>query len=235
MRGLSEREILPLWERGAGHGPLVRGRALLAAACPELDDDGAAALTVGERDALLIELRERSLGPALVGFVACPECGEPLELELDSRQLRLAAAGGPSPDPREVVVGDERVRFRPLTCGDLGAAAAAANPEAARRTLAELCLLQPAELSEELLVELSTALAKRDPGAEMLVGLTCPECGHAWETVFDIVTFFWSEVTAYARRLLHEVATLAHSFGWRENEILELTPARRRHYLELAS
>jgi hypothetical protein len=69
----------------------------------------------------------------------------------------------------------------------------------------------------------------------MLVGLTCPECGHSWETVFDIVTFLWSEVTAYARRLLHEVATLAHSFGWRESEILELTAARRRHYLELAS
>lgn len=235
MRGLSEREILPLWERGAGHGPLVRGRALLTAACPELDDDGAAALTVGERDALLIELRERSLGPALVGFVACPECGEPLELELDSRQLRLAAGSGPSPDPAEVVVHDERVPFRPLTCGDLDAAAAAADPEAARRTLAELCLLEPAELSEELLAELSAALAQRDPGAEMLVGLTCPECGHAWETMFDIVTFLWSEVTAYARRLLHEVATLAHSFGWRENEILELTPARRRHYLELAS
>jgi hypothetical protein len=235
MRGLSEREILPLWERGAGHGPLGRGRALLAAACPELDERGAAALTIGERDALLLELRERSLGPALVGFVACPECGEPLELELDSRQLRMAAASGPSSEPEEVVVDDERVRFRSLTCGDLDAAAAAGDPEAARRALAELCLLEPAELSQKLLAELSTALAERDPGAEMLVGLTCPECGHVWETVFDIVTFLWSEVTAYARRLLHEVATLAHSFGWRESEILELTAARRRHYLELAS
>ena len=234
MRGLSEREILPLWERGARHGPLGRGRALLAAACPELGDDDAEALTVGQRDALLIKLRERSLGAGLIGFVACPECGEPLELELDSRQLR-AAAGGSSSAPGEIVMGKERVRFRPLTCGDLEVAAATADPEAARRVLAELCLLEPAELSEELLSALSAALAEQDPRAEMLVGLTCPECGHSWETVFDIVTFLWSEVTAYARRLLHEVATLAHSFGWRESEILELTATRRRHYLELAS
>jgi hypothetical protein len=234
MRGLSEREILPLWERGAHRETLGRARALLAAACPELADDDAAALTVGERDALLLELRERSLGPALDGFVACPGCGEPLELELDSRQLRWAADKG-SPTPGEFVVGEERVRFRPLTCGDLEVAAATADPEAARRTLAEQCLLEPAELSDELLTALSAALAERDPGAEMLVALTCPECGLAWETVFDIVTFLWSEVTAYARRLLHEVATLAHSFGWRETEILELTAARRRHYLELAS
>ena len=235
MRGLSEREILPLWERGAGHGPLGRARALLAAACPELDEKGAAALTVGERDALLIELRERSLGPALVGFVACPECGEPLELELDSRQLRRAAASAPPSRPAELVFSEERVRFRPLTCGDLEVVAAAADAEAARRTLAQLCVLEPTDLSEDLIAVLSTALAERDPGAEMLVGLTCPECGCAWETVFDIVTFLWSEVTAYARRLLHEVAALAQSFGWRESEILELTATRRRHYLELAS
>jgi hypothetical protein len=235
MRGLSEREILPLWERGARCGTLGRARALLAAACPELDADAAAALTVGERDALLLELRERSLGPTLAGFVACPECGQPLELELDSRELRRAAAGEGVSARGEFVIGEERLRFRPLTCGDLEVAAAAGDPEAARRTLAEQCVLEPAELSTELLAALATALSERDPGAEMLVGLTCLECGHTWETMFDIVTFLWSEVTAYARRLLHEVATLAHSFGWTESEILELTAVRRRHYLELAS
>jgi hypothetical protein len=235
MRGLSEREILPLWERGGNCGALGRARVLLAAACPELADEDAAALTVGERDALLLELRERSLGPALAGFVACPACGEPLEFELDSRKLRRAAAGQGGSAPGEVVVGEERVRFRPLTCGDLELAAAAGDPESARRTLAEQCVLEPVGLSEELLTALSAALLERDPGAEMLVDLTCPECGHAWEMMFDIVTFLWLEVTAYARRLLHEVATLAHSFGWRESEILELTAVRRRHYLELAS
>lgn len=235
MRGLTEHEILPLWEQGVRCGPLGRARVLLAAACPELADDDAAALTVGERDALLLELRERSLGPALAGFVACPECGEPLELELDSRELRRAATGEGSSAAEEVAAGERRVRFRPLTCGDLDVAAAASDPKTVRRRLAEQCVLEPTEFSEELLTGLSTALAERDPGAEMLVLLTCPECGHVWETVFDIAAFLWSEVIAYARRLLHEVATLAHSFGWSESEILKLPAVRRRQYLELAS
>lgn len=234
MRGLSERDILPLWERGARSGVHGRARALVAAACPELGDEGAAALTVGERDALLLELRERSLGRALPGFVACPECGEPLELELDARELRQVAAAV-RPGEGELTVGDERVRFRPLTCGDLEVAALARDPEEGRRLLAERCVLEPAQLSEDVVAALSTALAERDPGAELLIALTCPECGHEYETAFDIAAFLWTEVTAYARRLLHEVATLADSFGWGEREILELTAVRRRQYLELAS
>jgi hypothetical protein len=236
MRGLTEREILPLWERGARGGPLARARVLLAAACPELAGHEADALTVGARDAALLELRERTLGPRLAGFVACPDCGELLELELDTRELR-AVGDVPAPAAEnELVVDDVRVRFQPLTCGDVEAAATTADADVVRTRLAGRCVEDAdAPLSEEVVAALAEALAARDPQAEILVGLTCPECDHAWQTVFDIGTFLWSEVAAYARRLLHEVATLAHSFGWSETDILELSPARRRHYLELAS
>ena len=41
------------------------------------------------------------------------------------------------------------------------------------------------------------------------------------------------EIQVLARRLLQEVSWLARGYGWNEDEILRLTPARRRAYLEM--
>ena len=54
-----------------------------------------------------------------------------------------------------------------------------------------------------------------------------------WRAVFDIVTFFWSEIEAWACRILREVHILASAYGWCERDILALTSARRQFYLEM--
>jgi hypothetical protein len=38
----------------------------------------------------------------------------------------------------------------------------------------------------------------------------------------------------YARRLLYDVHALASAYGWSEDEVLAVSPARRRCYLEMA-
>ena len=45
----------------------------------------------------------------------------------------------------------------------------------------------------------------------------------------------WAELEAVARRLAMEVHTLASAYGWSESEILSLSDARRRLYLEMVS
>jgi hypothetical protein len=50
--------------------------------------------------------------------------------------------------------------------------------------------------------------------------------------IFDIASFFWTEIAAEAKRLLGEVHILASAYGWREADILSLNPLRRRFYLE---
>ena len=76
-------------------------------------------------------------------------------------------------------------------------------------------------------------MSARDPQAEVLLDLTCPACGASWQTVFDIAAYFWAELTAEAKRLLREVDALARAYGWREVDILALSPGRRQAYLEL--
>jgi hypothetical protein len=89
----------------------------------------------------------------------------------------------------------------------------------------------------ELPIAVGTAIAPRmaeaDPPADVQLALACPQCAHAWEASFDIVSYFWAEIQAWAGRLVREVHSLASAYGWGETEILALSPWRRQAYLEL--
>jgi hypothetical protein len=78
-------------------------------------------------------------------------------------------------------------------------------------------------------------MAEQDPLAEVLLDLHCPECGHQWQMVFDIVSYFWSELSVRARRLLYDVHALAQAYGWRESDILSMSDTRRQFYLGMVT
>jgi hypothetical protein len=134
------------------------------------------------------------------------------------------------------------VQFRLPNSLDVAAIENAASVEAARTALLARCLVSaerdgelvaanqlPAELAGEVAARMSVA----DPQADVRLECTCPACGHAWQAAFDIVSFFWTEISAWAARTLREVHWLASAYGWREADILALSPTRRRLYLEL--
>jgi hypothetical protein len=225
MRELSASEILGVWERGRSRSLPERALELLAAGGhpepPEL-------LPVGERDALLVELRELTFGPSLQAVVECPSCAEPLEIELAGGELRgeRAATG-----PLELDVGGSVVRLRLPTAGDLVAVAAAAGVEAGRRVLLERVVVG-GELDPGLEDAVVERLAEADPGASTELALECPGCGATWSAPFDIVSFLWAELDAFARRLVGDVHALASAYGWTEGDVLALGPARRKAYLE---
>ncbi len=244
MRALTAAELLGVWERGQAEPPVRQALALLAAACPETPPDELARLRIGRRDRLLLELRERTLGPQLVSVAACPACGERLEVELAVRDLLVdQSEDDPSHSPLSVTADGWEVRFRLPHSLDLMALAGSAEPAEARRCLLAACLLEsrspegedtPVEaLSGAVLQAVADAMAEADPQADLELALTCPACSHVWLSLFDIVSFFWTEIDARARVLLHEVHVLASAYNWREADILALSPWRRRAYLEM--
>jgi hypothetical protein len=226
MHELSASEILDLWERGRGKSLPERALELIAAGG---HPQPAASLRVSERDALLVDLRELTFGPSLAAVVACPECAELLEVELRADDLR---GEPPAAEPLELMFGARPIRFRSPTAGDLVAAAAATDVEDGRRIVLERCV--DGELSpehEQLVVE---RMAEADPGAWIELAVECTGCGNQWSAPFDIVSFLWAELDAYARRLIGDVHSLASAYGWRESDVLALSTARRHAYLELA-
>lgn len=243
MRPLSAAELLNTWEQGLGQPPAQRALNLLVAACPDTPHDVLVRLSIGQRDGCLLTLREWMFGSQLASLVACPRCGERLELTFDTAQIRAAPVHEPAEALALEVAGYE-ARFRLPNSLDALVSTSHGDVAAARRALLERCLLEvrrageaivPRDLPPEIVDAVSARMAEDDPQADVRLALECPACDLPWQATFDIVSFFWNEIEAWAYRLLRDVHTLATAYGWREADIVALSPWRRQMYLEMVS
>ena len=89
-------------------------------------------------------------------------------------------------------------------------------------------------MAAEEITALADSMAAADPQANIDIGMTCAGCDHHWACAFDIASFLWREIDAWARRTLRDVHTLARAYAWSEQDILALSPTRRQVYLELS-
>lgn len=241
MRALSVSELLTIWERGLAARPFERALAILSVASPEISPAALARLSIGRRDANLLQLREWAFGSELEILAACPSCRQPLELSMPATALRVSME--PAADlESSLTLGEYEVHYRAPNTEDV-AGCAGLEPLATRQKLFAGCVtlaryqgnLVPAEeLPEEVAEKVVEQIAAIDPQADSRIELTCPECHQRWREVFDIVSFFWAEIDAWARRILREVNVLARAYGWRECDILALSPVRRQIYLAMA-
>jgi hypothetical protein len=239
----SNSDLIALWERGTGEHPVNRALMLLAACSPSESQDELARLSIGTRDARLIEIYERLFGPSLDAFAHCPACNEPLEYMLSTQELTASAASAAPLSPLTLDAGRISLRLRLPDSLDLRAVSACTEPELAAKMLTERCIVEatrggqpvpPADLPPGINQTISSALAAADPGAEMLIDLNCAVCCHPWQVTLDIERFLWSKISATAKRLLRDVHALASAYGWREPDILALSTVRRQTYLEMA-
>jgi hypothetical protein len=240
MYSLSASELLRLWERGLAKQPTERALALLCATSPDIAPEAVAGMSIGRRDALLLRLRERTFGPHLASTASCPHCGERLEFNFTTREIALDAEHYAEEKQFSLAVLGYEVEFRLPTSLDLVAIYASADLYDAQRSLLARCLLCARlaaqevsfdDLPAEVLEAVASEMERCDPQADVQLALDCPQCGHAWQLAFDIVSFFWSEIDAWAQRVLREVHALASAYGWREEEILSLSAWRRQVYL----
>jgi uncharacterized protein YbaR (Trm112 family) len=240
MYSLSASELLRLWERGLANQPVERALALLCATSPDVSPEALARMSIGTRDALLLRLRERTFGPRLSSIVSCPRCRERLEFDFTTEEIAVDAEIDQQVKLFSLSVQGYEVEFRLPSSLDLSVASASAGIDEAQRSLLSRCLLSAQldaqektldELPAEVIQAVLDEMGRRDPQADVQLALSCPQCGHAWQLTFDIVSFFWSEIEAWAQRILREVHALASAYGWREEEILALSAWRRQVYL----
>jgi hypothetical protein len=238
---LSNTAILAAWEAGQAGSPLDRANAVLWYAVPEAQRPELDGWTTGRRDARLLDVYAATFGDQIAGLVACPECGEQLEIALAPDDIR--SPYGTAEEEFELVDADSayRVVFRLPAGADLRASAVYESEGIARRVLLERCIvtveqagvpIPVASLPEPLIVRVGTAMAAHDAQSDVRLDLVCPACAHGWQARFDIADFVWREVAARVRRLINDVHTLALAYGWREADILALPEARRNMYLE---
>ncbi|MGK7911160.1 MAG: hypothetical protein AB4050_06695 [Synechococcus sp.] len=221
---------------------------LLGTACPETSLEALAQLSIGQRDTLLLMLREWLFGSQLVGVATCPKCGDRIELSFQVSDIQ-ATTTIESVREFSLSIDGYEICFRLPNSADLTALPAAnckiPNLDRAVETsqfLLERCLLKivyqgkvkkPDQLPPEVEQKVIEQMALEDPQADVQLNLFCPTCNHQWQSAFDIVSFFWSEIHTWAQRTLREIHALASVYGWRESEILALSPGRRQLYMEI--
>ncbi len=245
MRGLSAQELLYTWEVALRAHSVERAITILEMALPEVPRDELLALSVGQRDARLLSIREATFGSRLDGFAECPACQERLEFAFNVSDIRVLPENRTSAKQvQEVSIEGYSLRYRLPDSSDLAQIVCFQDVMVARDLLLQRCVLQAcqenvevevAALPESVIAILGRHMLESDPQAEVPIDLSCPVCTHNWLVIFDIVPFFWSEICAQAKRLMREVHMLARAYGWNEADILAMSATRRQFYLEMVT
>ena len=240
MRVPVAAELLDLWEAGMAQPTWEWAAAFIRCAFPELDADAVNAMAIGERDTRLIEIREALFGDRLSGCSVCAACGARVEMDLRTSDLRGDSAAVTKES--DFLSGECRVHFRVPTAGDIGEVARETDVQTMRQALLQRCVLvverdgrsaNLSELPDETLDGVIGRMAECDPQADVRFELRCPECGESWSEAFDITSYLRTELDTWAQRTLQDVHRLASAYGWRETEVLAVSPQRRSRYLEM--
>jgi hypothetical protein len=231
---LAAAALLSAWEYGAAEPVRRRALALLSAALP--DQPRLADWSLGKRDHFLLRLRESLFGPRMESVSDCPECGARVEFELDARALQTGYAESAIEVRFEHEGREHAAMLRAPSTADLDAI----SERPSREALLRQCLEWNAgeggpEITPAVFERLNETLAGMDPQALLELDLQCAECGHGWEAAFDIASYVWAEVDAWAIRTLAEVHQIASRYGWSEAEILGMSASRRQIYLRMVT
>jgi hypothetical protein len=240
MQHLTSAALLCAWEAGlAQRDPRARARALLALACPDLGDAERGALPCTTRDRQLLELRTRAFGTRFEGVAECPQCRATLELSFGSADLLSDHPAGAA-QVTELRLEEYTVHFRLPCVDDLdgmdGRPLEVQRAEMLRRLVTESArageVCAAADLPAAVLEAVDAALEDTAP-ALARIDLHCDECGHHWNPPFDPAAYLWTELDAWAERLLWEVHALARAYAWSERDLLSMSPWRRQRYLQM--
>jgi hypothetical protein len=237
----SAAELLNAWEQARCLPLAEAALSLLALTEPEISHEHRAQFSIGRRDAGLLKLRERIFGSSMTGRASCPVCGQPMEMNFTVADVQAA----PPPEVAEQFAMNcdgHEIRFRLPNSGDLAALVPGEDTAIQKQRLMQRCVLSATQnghvfdahqLSESTVNALSERMSELDPQGDVQLALSCPQCSHRWNAPLDLASFVWSEIHAWAVRLLRDVHVLASAYGWREADILAMSQLRREAYLEL--
>jgi hypothetical protein len=211
-------------------------------------------LLIGDRQYLLLKLREVTFGARVEGTLSCPwpRCGARVDIDFTTGDVPVKRCDAVeaafrlelSPEAAfEDAAGVRRrtVVFRLPTGEDqeVLAPVLARNPAEALGGLLERCLVDgaAADLAERLppraRLELERAMEAHAPALDLEMALTCPECGRGFTAPFDLQDFFFGELRTSRDLLYRQVHYLAYHYHWSEREIMEMPRDKRLAYIEV--
>jgi hypothetical protein len=208
---------------------------------PDIDRALLAGLYPIDRDYLLVQVARVTFGDVCYQTLVCPHapCGKRVDLELDLRTLSAEAAEVVAvrrfvlPDGREGVV-------RIATAGDQAELHDLPESELEAHFL-DRCLVttEGCEVNDwrSIPAALRACIVQQSvegaPALDLHLSLVCVECGNAFTYEYDPLRGLMREMLGARAALRHEVHCIASHYHWSEREILDLTRAQRRDYIDM--
>jgi hypothetical protein len=216
-------------------------------------------LLVGDRQYLLLKLREVTFGDGVQDAVNCPwpDCGKKVDIdfslkdipvkELENRvlyhSLRLSLQAAFIDEKGEK---HRKIIFR-LPNGrdqEVLSSLLVENEAMALTKLLERCIQKIGpfknlgtkfihKLNPRARLEIEKHMEKIAPQVELTMDAHCPECGRKFELPFNLQDFFFGELQINQDLLYREVHYLAYHYHWSEGEILQMPRDKRRKYIEI--
>jgi hypothetical protein len=206
VRPLTGADEEALFERGATGSARVSG--FLSRALESVEGlDGAinealvSGMHLGDRDYLLLRIRQIELGDAIHQVVRCPGCGQKVDVDFLISELPVRRLTAPEP-AYSLTLGGVPARVRLPTGADQEAieTLALTNPVAANTLLFSRVVIEydgrkpaPDEVrnwSPAVRAELAAWLDGHAPGPDLFLDLACPHCRSDLSYAFDLYGFF---------------------------------------------
>lgn len=216
-------------------------------------------LLVGDRQFLVLKLRELTFGKKICATIHCPwvDCGSKVDIDFSTKDIPIRESENKGPyytmelSPEASFIGDQGEEYRkvvfrlpngsdqerilPLISQD--------EPYALSKLL-ERCILRIGplknngngfihKLSPKTQVEIQEEMERIAPKVDLTITGDCPNCNREFEFPFDLYHFFLLEMRIGIEQLYKEVHYLAYHYHWSEREIMGMTRGKRHKYIEI--
>ncbi len=215
-------------------------------------------LLTGDRDYLVLKLRQMTFGNRIEAILICPnpDCSEKFDIDFNLENVpikkgiissQVFTTKIPSFKNKK---GNKysNVEFR-LPNGEdqeLLSPIFADDNSSAEDTLFARCInrIDGVKKKDESIARKLSPIAREEiakkmeeiaPQVDLKIDVKCPECGNEFSFDFGIAQFFLDEIKLNVNQLYREVHFLAFYYKWSESEILSMTRRKRRKYIELLS
>ena len=218
-------------------------------------------LSVGDRQFLMLKLRELTYGERVEVTLSCPwpDCGERVDIDFRISDIPVKQGKQSSFSHKmklsteaisdlgwEKENGDVYFRIPNGSDQEILAPLLLENEAEALTQLLWRCLFKLGEHNEPTKSQVQdlTPLARMEiekemevvsPAMELNMDAVCPECGRKFTAPFDLQEFFFGEFRTSQELLYREIHYLAYHYHWSESEIMNFPREKRRQYIDVLS
>ena len=216
-------------------------------------------LLIGDRQYLLLKLREVTFGSQIQATISCPwpDCSKRVDIDFLTEDIPIKESKEKGPtyemelSPEAAFVDCDhkeytKIIFRLPNGADQEAISPLLSENEARALsmLLDRCVQSvgplknhgsalTGRLSPLARKEIESRMEKVAPCVELDLRADCPECGRAFTIPFDLHRYFFGEMRTSIDLLYREVHYLAYHYHWSEQEIMQMPREKRRKYIEV--